>query len=35
MTADEFLQLRRWMADRWPSLAHLTDGQWCWQLEDR
>ena len=34
MTGDEFLQLRRWMADRWPSLAHLTDGQWLAYREE-
>ena len=34
MTGDEFLELRRWMADRWPSLAHLTDGQWLAYREE-
>jgi len=28
MTPDEFLSVRKWMLDRWPSLKSLTNGQW-------
>ena len=28
MSPDEFLCVRKWMIDRWPSLQSLTNGQW-------
>ena len=28
MTADEFLELKQWMTDRWPTLSSFTQGQW-------
>ena len=28
MSTDEFLELRKWMIDRWPALSSFTQGQW-------
>lgn len=28
MTNDEFLGIRHWLIDRWPSMSSLTNGQW-------
>ena len=34
MTPDEFVELRQWMTDRWPSLQHLSDSQWLAYREE-
>jgi hypothetical protein len=28
VTVDEFLVIRHWLIDRWPSMSSLTSGQW-------